>query len=164
MCKRKCTTGDKLHQTHSQECRPCVMYVLPPRCYYYLGTQPGVMVCQLFPAVCTGTRHRHPGTSEGLWGRERQSAVSMWLHVWSGRAGTRREWVCSSSKQGWHLMSRHRSTLLSDISSIPWQIVLALNNYKYLSRVIFNITLLVVNNLQYCRRNTCCCLQYIYGK
>lgn len=48
-CKRKCTTGDKLHQTHSQERRPCAMHLLPPRCYYYLGTQPGVMVCQLFP-------------------------------------------------------------------------------------------------------------------
>lgn len=93
MCKRKCTTGDKLHQTHSQEHRPCVMHALPPSCYYYLGTQPGVMVCQLFPAVCTGTRHQHPGTMEGLWGRERRSAVSMWLHVWSGGAGIRREHV-----------------------------------------------------------------------
>lgn len=49
MCKRKCTTGDKLHQSHCQEHRPCVMHVLPPRRYYYLGIQPGVMVCQLFP-------------------------------------------------------------------------------------------------------------------
>lgn len=41
----------------------------------------------VMPTVCAGAHHRqHPGTLEGLWGSERQSAVSMWLHVWSGGA------------------------------------------------------------------------------
>ena len=71
----------KFHQTQSQECRPCILHALSSRCFYYLGAQPGVMLGQLFPDVCTGTRHLIPGTLERLRGWERQSVVSMWLHV-----------------------------------------------------------------------------------
>lgn len=112
MCKRKCTTGDKLHQTHSQEHRPCAMHVLPPRCYYYLGTKPGVMVCQLFPDVCAGTHHHRTGTSERLWGRKSESACG---------------YMCGQEDQG-------LTTDQQTENNCVWQ----LNKCKYLCRVFSN--------------------------
>lgn len=82
--KRKCTTGEKSHRTHWQECRLCVMHLLPPRCYYYLGTQPGVMVCQLFPRCPYWHPSAAPWHLGGTLGEGRGRQQSACGCMWSG--------------------------------------------------------------------------------
>lgn len=88
--KRKCTTGEKSHRTHWQECRLCVMHLLPPRCYYYLGTQPGVMVCQLFPRCPYWHPSAAPWHLGGTLGEGRGRQQSACGCMWSGGEHDRR--------------------------------------------------------------------------
>lgn len=105
-------------QTAFQECRPWASPAPTAPCFVP-STQPGVMVCQLFPDVCTGSHHCSPGTSERLRGRERQSACGYMCDQGDQESSEN----MSTLKQCWHLISRSRRTLSSNRCSTSWEVV-----------------------------------------